>query len=334
MLKWVGMHLADGKVNGKQLIEPSTLHEMYAPQMTIAAMPDRPEMGATGYGMGWFVQEYRGHYLVQHGGNIDGYSALVALFPLDHVGMVMVTNQNGAALPGLVLRHAADHIFHDSTIDWNSQALARRDRARAAQKEAEAKKASVRVPNTHPSYPLADYVGEYADSGYGTLHITMDGNHLVATYHDIPTALEHWHYDVFNGTRNANDPTFEDMKYQFRNDLEGNVAEVRAPFEPNVDPIVFRRLPDARLSDPAFLQRFAGRYALANDTLTISLQGSALIAVVGSQPPYQLVPKRGTEFTLKGLTGFSVVFTMTADGTVSGAQVRQPNGVFTANRVQ
>jgi len=68
--------------------------------------------------------------------------------------------------------------------------------------------------------------------------------------------------------------------------------------------------------------------------LTISLQGSALIAVVGNQPPYQLVPKRGTEFTLKGLTGFSVAFTMTADGTVSGAQLRQPNGVFTANRVQ
>jgi CubicO group peptidase (beta-lactamase class C family) len=334
MLKWVGMHLADGTVNGRQLIQPSTLHQMYAPQMTIAAMPDRPELGATGYGMGWFIQEYRGHYLVQHGGNIDGFSALVALFPQDHVGMVILSNQNGAALPGLVLRHAADRIFHEAPVDWNTQALAQRDRARSQQKEAEAKKTSVRIPNTHPSHPLADYVGDYADSGYGTLHITMDGGRLVATYHDIPTTLEHWHYDVFNGTRNAKDPTFEDMKYQFQNDMDGSVALVRAPFEPSVDPIVFHRLPDDRLSDPAFLQRFVGRYALVNDTVTVNLQGNTLIAVVGNQPPYQLVPKRGTEFLLKGLTGFSVVFTLTADGTVTEAQFRQPNGVFTAKRIR
>lgn len=333
MLKWVGMHLAGGTVNGKQLIQRSTLNEMYTPQMTIAQMPSRPEVGATAYGMGWFIQEYRGHYLVQHGGNIDGFSAMVVLFPQDNVGMVILTNQNGAALPGLVLRHAADRIFHEKPIDWNKQALAQRDRARAAAKEAQKKKTSVRVPNTHPSHPLADYVGDYADSGYGTLHITMDGDHLVATYHHIPTTLGHWHYDVFNGTRNPKDPTFADMKYQFRNDLDGNVTEVRAPFEPNVDPIVFHRLPDARLSDPGFLQRFVGHYALVNDTVAITLQGNALVAVVGNQPPYQLVPKRGTEFLLKGVTGFSVAFTMAEDGTVTDAQFRQPNGVFTAKRI-
>jgi hypothetical protein len=65
----------------------------------------------------------------------------------------------------------------------------------------------------------------------------------------------------------------------------------------------------------------------------VHLQGSTLIAVVGNQPPYQLVPKRGTEFTLKGLTGFSIVFTLLADGTVTEAQFRQPNGVFTAKRI-
>lgn len=332
MLKWVRMQLSDGTLNGTRIIQQATLRDMHAPHMSIG-LPDQKEFGAQDYGMGWFLTSYRGHYRVSHGGNIDGFSALVTLYPEDHVGIVVLTNQNGSALPGLVSLHAADRIFGGPQRDWNGEALARSKLARTEQRAAEQKKQTVRVLHTTPSHPLADYVGDYADSGYGTLTITLDSAHLTATYNGIRTALEHWHYDVFNGLRNATDPTFEDMKYDFSGNVKGDIDAVAAPFEPAVSPIVFHRLPDAQLRDSAYIERFTGRYALVTDTVTVVRQGTVLVLNVPGQPPYELAPYRRTEFDLKAVQGISLVFTIDPKGNVTGLVSRQPDGVFTAKRL-
>lgn len=332
MLKWARMQLSDGTVDGRRVIQAATLRDMHAPHMPIG-LSDQKEFGASDYGMGWFLTSYRGHYRADHGGNIDGFSALVVLYPQDRLGIVVLTNQNGSALPGLVALHAADRIFGPPLRNWNAEALARRNVAQGEERQAEQRKTSVRVPNTRPSHPLADYAGEYADSGYGTLRVTVDSGHLVAVYNGIRTALEHWHYDVFNGARNPADPTFEDMKYLFAGNAKGDIDVVSAPFEPSVDPIAFRRQPDAQLRDSSFIQRFTGRYVLVTDTVAVVRQGSVLVLNVRGQPGYRLVPYRRAEFDLEGLQGFSLAFTTDAAGTVTGAVVRQPNGVFTARRL-
>jgi CubicO group peptidase (beta-lactamase class C family) len=332
MLRWVRMQLSDGTVEGRRVIQPATLRDMHAPHMPIAA-PEQKEYGASDYGMGWFLTSYRGHYRAYHGGNIDGFSALVTLYPQDRLGIVVLTNQNGSALPGLVAVHAADRIFGPPLRNWNAEALARRNAAQAEARQAEQRKQSVRVPDTRPSHPLAAYAGEYADSGYGTLRIAVDSGHLTATYNSIRTALEHWHYDVFSGLRNPADPTFEDLKYAFTGNVKGDIEAVSAAFEPMVDPIVFRRLPDALLSDSTFLDRLTGRYALATDTLAVVRQGTVLVLAVRGQPPHRLAPYRRTEFDLAEVQGYSLVFTVDATGAATGLVLRQPNGVFTAKRV-
>lgn len=332
MLKWVRMQLSDGTVDGKRVIQAATLRDMHSPHMPIG-LSDQKEFGAQDYGMGWFLTSYRGHYRVSHGGNIDGFSALVTLYPQDGVGLVVLTNQNGSALPNLITLHASDRIFGPPLRDWNGEALARRNAGAAEQRQAEQKKQSVRVLNTKPSHPLADYVGDYVDPGYGTLAVGLDSGHLVATFNGIRTSLEHWHYDVFNGLRNPADPTFEDMKYAFTGNMKGDIDALSAPFEPSVDPIVFHRQPDAQLRDSTYITRFTGRYALATDTFTVVRQGSVLVLNVRGQPPYELTPYRRTEFDLKGLQGFSLVFTIDGQGRVTGLVSRQPNGVFTAKRL-
>jgi CubicO group peptidase (beta-lactamase class C family) len=332
MLKWVRMQLSDGTVDGKRVIQAATLRDMHSPHMPIG-LSDQKEFGAQDYGMGWFLTSYRGHYRVSHGGNIDGFSALVTLYPQDGVGLVVLTNQNGSALPNLVTLHASDRIFGPPLRDWSGEALARRNAGAAEQRQAEQKKQSVRVLNTKPSHPLADYAGDYVDPGYGTLAVTVDSGHLIATFNGIRTSLEHWHYDVFNGLRNPADPTFEDMKYAFTGNMKGDIDALSAPFEPSVDPIVFHRQPDAQLRDSAYIARFTGRYALATDTFTVVRQGRVLVLNVRGQPPYDLAPYRRTEFDLKGVQGISLVFTVDAQGAVTGFVSRQPNGVFTAKRL-
>ena len=54
------------------------------------------------------LSSYRGHYRVEHGGNIDGFSASTSFFPSDSIGIIVLTNQNGSAVPGIVRNTIAD----------------------------------------------------------------------------------------------------------------------------------------------------------------------------------------------------------------------------------
>lgn len=53
---------------------------------------------------------------------------------------------------------------------------------------------------------------------------------------------------------------------------------------------------------------------------------------VTGQPEHELVPRRGTSFDLKGLTGFSLEFKLDASGGVSEAAFYQPDGAYLAKR--
>ncbi|HYR30108.1 MAG TPA: serine hydrolase [Thermoanaerobaculia bacterium] len=327
MAKYALLHLNRGKAEGKQLVQPGTIREMHTPQMAVGALPDQPELGPASYGLGWMIDTYRGKLRVAHGGNIDGFSALLTMFPNDNVAVVTLSNANGTAIPGLVRNHIVDKLLDLPSKDWLGEAYGRRQLSRQANKAAEEKKTSTRKSGTRPSHPIADYAGEYEHPGYGIVRIEkLTGDKLQATYNRNLTPLEHWHYDVFNGVENPSDPTFEDMKYHFRSDLAGNIAMLEASFEPRVDPIVFRKRPEARLSDPAHLQQFLGDYVLGPQPINLSLRGTKLVLTVGNQPPYELLPDIDGWYNLKGLSGFR------ARLTGETIEMAQPNGLFTATR--
>ncbi|HSG41165.1 MAG TPA: DUF3471 domain-containing protein, partial [Thermoanaerobaculia bacterium] len=285
------------------------------------------ELGPTCYGLGLFVTTYRGHLLVHHGGNIDGFSALVTLLPKDDLGMVVLTNKNGTGTPERLVRHTLDRILKLDPIDWNGEALAEREKAKGAAKEAKAKKESVRKKGTKPAHKLADYAGEYEHPAYGIVKVAVAGNRLDLTVNNITTPLEHWHYEVWNGAKGT-EPTFEDSKFMFQGDLKGNVAALSAQFEPQVKDIVFTKKPDARLFDPAYLERYTGEYDLSGQTVTISLQGNSLTASLPGQPELHLVPGPGGEFIVKEYTVISVSFEEDAKGNVTSGFFNQPDGVY------
>ena len=97
--------------------------------------------------------------------------------------------------------------------------------------------------------------------------------------------------------------------------------------------IIFTRMPEKKMMERSFLEKFVGEYELQGVTLTISLKGEkTLVASVPGQGEIELVPYKGTEFNLKNLVGFSIEFIVDESGTVTEAKVTQPNGVFTAEK--
>jgi hypothetical protein len=337
MARWVALQLGHGKYAGATLVQPATIAELHTQQMAIAAPPnpEYPEIPLTAYAMGWFVQPYRGHHRLHHGGNIDGFSAFVSFLPQDDLGFVILCNKNGTPLPQLLERTAIDRILGlEGNREWIAEALEKKTHGEEAEKEAEKKVDLIRVKGTKPSHPLADYAGEYEHPGYGVIEVELQGKALGVVINHIANSLEHWHYDVFNCAKDAPDPAFADTRIQFLSDMKGSVDGLRVALEPAVEDIVFTKKPDARLFDPAFLATLVGSYQLVDQKVCIELKGNALVAVVPGQPPYELVPDRGTEFNLKGVSGYSVTFVLTPDNRVEELRFNQPEGVYSAKRVQ
>ncbi len=90
MAQWLRFVLNRGEVGGKRLVSEKGFEEWLKPQMKIG--------GKSSYGLGWFVQEWNGMKVVQHGGNIDGFNSMVAMIPEQKIGFVMLTNVSGSSL--------------------------------------------------------------------------------------------------------------------------------------------------------------------------------------------------------------------------------------------
>ena len=129
------------------------------------------------YGLGWMITSYRGHLMVEHGGNIDGFSANVGLFPRDSIGIVVLTNMNGTGITGVVRNYVFDQMMELEEIDWSQRLLGEIEKAKKAQEESETEDVK-QVMNTEPGHPLEHYVGSYKHPAYGQVDVRLDEGQL------------------------------------------------------------------------------------------------------------------------------------------------------------
>jgi CubicO group peptidase (beta-lactamase class C family) len=94
MAKWIRFHLNRGSFEGVRLINEMTHKETWARQMKMG--------GGLSYGLGWILNRWKGKSEVAHGGNVDGFSARVAMLPENNIGFVLLTNQTSSALTEVV----------------------------------------------------------------------------------------------------------------------------------------------------------------------------------------------------------------------------------------
>lgn len=92
MAKWLKFILSKGEVDGNRLVSEASFEEWTRPHQNISAD------GKFAYALGWFIQQWNGKRVVQHGGNIDGFNSMVALLPEENLGFVMLTNVSASSL--------------------------------------------------------------------------------------------------------------------------------------------------------------------------------------------------------------------------------------------
>ncbi|MBA3633176.1 MAG: serine hydrolase [Acidobacteria bacterium] len=205
MAQWVRLQLGGGKYQNKQLISPTAIKEMHAPQTIIpleGAMEKLyPEAHFLSYGLGWFLSDYRGRKLVEHGGAIDGMRALVAMMPEEKMGIVILTNLGGTTLPMPLAYRIFDAYLGAQPRDWSADMLKTIKTLQEQGKAAALKAESERVKGTSTSLAMEKYAGEYQNEMYGDSKIVFENGKLTAQFGPNYTGdLEHWHYDVFRIT--------------------------------------------------------------------------------------------------------------------------------------
>ena len=90
MAQWVRFLTNHGELDGKRLISKEALQATWEPQISVG--------DGVSYGMGWFLRDWDGQRVVEHGGNISGHAAEVAFLPDAGVGFVLLTNASATPL--------------------------------------------------------------------------------------------------------------------------------------------------------------------------------------------------------------------------------------------
>jgi CubicO group peptidase (beta-lactamase class C family) len=202
MAQWVRLQLGGGTFEGKQLLSPALFRQTHALHTPIPVSPLTEKLFPTthfqGYGMGWFLRDYRGRKVVEHGGNVDGMSAQIGMIPEEKLGIVILTNRDNSPLPEALMYYVFDAYLGGAGVDLNAEYLkvvAEGEKQKAAQLKAFAEK---RTANTKPSAALEKYAGTFSNDLYGDAQVSHEGGRLRLRFGPgVEGELEHWQDDTF-----------------------------------------------------------------------------------------------------------------------------------------
>jgi CubicO group peptidase (beta-lactamase class C family) len=207
MAKWMIVQLDSGRLaSGGRLFQPATARELWSLVTPIRPGNLAPELRAIqssfyGYGLGFFVGDYRGRKLLAHTGGLPGYLSKVVMVPDAKLGIAVLTNQESGYAFNAITNRLLDHYLGASpAIDYIAVYKRLEQSNLAADAAAEKAAASKRDSASRPSLPLASYAGTYTDPWYGDVRITHEGGKLVMRFVQTPLLvgdLQHWQHDTF-----------------------------------------------------------------------------------------------------------------------------------------
>lgn len=145
------------------------------------------------YGLGWFVESYKGQRLIHHGGNTLGFSSDFAFMPDAGIGIVILTNGQGATLFTQAVRYRMLELAFGLEPEIQAQVEA------ILEGEAEASvvdtgvptPAAIPVTGMEPVDPdrFAPFLGEWENEALGRVTLELEDGQLYLDAGEFRTAL-------------------------------------------------------------------------------------------------------------------------------------------------
>jgi CubicO group peptidase (beta-lactamase class C family) len=326
MAQWLKFNLNLGEVDGQRLLPASAVDFIHQPHMVMPSRKSKEIIGAS-YGLGWMTYAYKGKRVVEHGGNIDGFSALVFMCPDDKLGFVLLTNENGTILPNMLARYGTDIFLELGETDWFSKMVASPDN----DEETPVPQKAAPIPDTKPTHNLEKFVGTYNHPGYGDLVINQNGDQLAMHFNNMVLDMSHWHYNTFKATYELLD--FEVLLTFHLND-KGEITVITCPLEISTDPIRFEKKAPSYLSDMTYMQKLVGEYDFDGFKMKLEVtKGGDLQVLIAGQAAEKIVPLSDHSYHLKKYQEVTFTFLWDDKGKVTGVQLNQMNTIMTGKRM-
>lgn len=227
MAQWLRMLLNGGSFSGAKIVKAETVAEILKPQMLLAkigypaAVQAKPHFYA--YGLGWFLQDYKGRMLAMHTGSLYGANALAAIVPEEKLGLVILINAGSVEYRHAFMYDVIDRFLRSRDKDWNKDLQQLFAKLEAEENAKRAKALEARAASAQPSMPLADYAGTYSNPVAGDVEIVAkDGKLALLMRPNGRFSLSHWSYDTFE----ASDEIAPEERFlmTFRRGADGKIS--------------------------------------------------------------------------------------------------------------
>jgi hypothetical protein len=261
--------------------------------------------GKVSYGLGWFIQDWKGLKVVQHGGNIDGFNSMVAMIPEKKLGFVMLTNVTGSSLGNELMPIVWENILGENKTDE-----------------------SVKLP----LQAMEKLIGKYRLPATGTdIEVKIDNDKLVMVVPGQPTYVL-----VRTGERQFRlDGAPDGFSVKFT-PAQGNATEMLVQ-QPQGNYTLSRVNADGTVTAKQTVsaidaaRELIGKYQPPSGAVTIEIKevDGKVSLVVPGQPPYELKEKEKDVFSPTSLPdSYSLKVKRSTDGKIEGIVLVQPEGEF------
>lgn len=335
MIEWVRLLLNEGKKDDKVILSENQVKYLLSPKIVM----DQPSEAFKhlSYAMGWMVGSYKGKTYIEHGGNIDGFTALVTLIPEEEIGFVILCNKNGSSINELAGLYITDVLVGNEEYDWYEEKIGKpkreqeqkeKEEAKNKKEDKSAKDKSKADSKKGPLHPLKNYAGEFSDPAYGKIKVTFTDNKLSAIYNGLTLTIKHDNFETFIATM-----LDQEIKLTYFTNSSGKIEWVQIPMDAMSKPITFMKVVPDYLSDKTYMDKILGEYDFSGATLTLHMEKSKFISTLSDGQEYELIPSGENLFKLKGLEGFNMEMVFDEKGNCIKVISHQPNGDYDAKKI-
>jgi CubicO group peptidase (beta-lactamase class C family) len=203
--------------DGERVISEENLLETWQPQV--------PVSNEASYGLGWFVSEYKGIQLIEHGGNTLGFTSSFGFLPDKNMGVLVLTNAQASNTFNEAVRTRLFELVFDqpSTVEANIEFALEQEQKFL--EDIQKDRVELEVAEVEP------FLGTYQNDALGEVTISLEGDTLMMDTGEFKSELLAYTRDDKVVYAPSEPPLASGSEggFEFRMEGENPVIELSAP---------------------------------------------------------------------------------------------------------
>jgi CubicO group peptidase (beta-lactamase class C family) len=169
MANWLLMLLDSGRFAGREVVPWEAIRLTRSSHTVVSGDPAGRRRFLT-YGLGWFLEDFKGQKVVSHDGGANGFLSNATLLPEANAGFAIFTNTDANGLYEALQHQLIDALLDEPYVNHSAVAFASAS-VRMAQEDSARQALLASAAGKSPAQPPAAYAGRYRNEVYGGMEV-------------------------------------------------------------------------------------------------------------------------------------------------------------------